>query len=623
MFQDDVKILIVDDMPSNAFVLEALLKLEGKNTLTAHSGEKALELAASERPALILLDVVMPGMNGYEVCKRLKADEKTKSIPIIFISARDTVKARVKGLKLGAVDYISKPFDQSEIVARINVHLSLEISKLQLTEIEKNYEDLIENIHEGELLWDNSGIVYANHAFLDIVGISADDIYSKDVDDFVDAIYLDEFKKILTDTFLGKNSDVKKGYEISIIKEDGSKLICSCFFNIAMFSRKRCVRISVNNISQILELEKQLAQAQKMEAIGSLTSGIAHDFNNVLALINGYTELAMFESDKESPIYEKLKIILDAGKKAVSMTRGLLSFGRKKSMIVCPVNLNNEIRETYSFLSRSLPKNIKFNLEIPEESIAISADSGMIQQVLVNLCINGRDAMLKGGELTVALEAVSVETVPANASAEALPGRYSKISVVDTGTGISDEIETKIFDPFFTTKSSGKGSGLGLSMVARIINNHNGWIDVSSKIECGTTFSLYIPMIEEVVDVDVWKEAAATPVSGFEKIIVVDSDRVQAAMVQNILLQAGYNVDISCSKEEALVKLSSSEYDLILSDHKLPGLNGVELGIIVNEEYPKMKVIITADHGDVPTTSNLLLRKPFTASELITSFKRL
>jgi PAS domain S-box-containing protein len=496
----DATILIVDDKVANIKLLETILNRYTKyHIFKAESGAEALKVAEQQQPSLILLDIMMPDMDGYETCTQLKNNPETKDIAIIFISARQMLEDKVKALSMGAVDYISKPFYHTEVVARVNLHISLQTTRKSLRDSEKKYIKMLENIQDGIFLWnEQDGIHYFNKAFSKILGLQNNQTPS------LEELIYEEDWMLVNDILKNAVSSGHKAtehdeYQVRMKRLDNGKILQTCWLpNADTYSGTINAFITVRDMTESIELEKQLIHKQKLEAIGSLTSGIAHDFNNILALINGYAELAMLELNEDSVLKENVQVILDAGKSAISLTKGLLAFSRKQSIGLQRLDLSLEIVRIKELIQRSLPAKIVLHTEVPDHSIWISGDAGMLQQVILNLCLNARDVMLpQGGNIHISMENLTIDSPPNSESTIIMPGDYVLVSIKDTGKGIPLEIQHKIFDPFFTTKKDGEGSGLGLAMVERIVKLHKGWIEVDSEPDKGTLFKLYFPLAHE------------------------------------------------------------------------------------------------------------------------------
>ena len=346
-------------------------------------------------------------------------------------------------------------------------------------------------------------------------------------------------------------------------------------------------------------LQNQLTQAQKMEALGRFSGGIAHDFNNILTVILGYSQLMLFKMSKDDPLRPQLETISRSGEKATALIRQLLAFSRKQMLEMLPVNLNTIVDNLGKMLGRLIGEDIKLELRTTPAIGSILADAGQIEQILMNLTINARDAMRDGGSLVIETAAIDLDEKYAGSHGEVQPGRYVMVSVTDSGEGMSEEVQQKIFDPFFTTKGAGKGTGLGLAMVHGIIKQHNGHISVYSEEGQGTTFKVYFPAIQDTVqDSKVAKPRAMPP--GTETVLLAEDEPSIRRLVSDTLLALGYRLLEAANGEEALhvAKKYPETIDLLLTDVIMPGMNGRELAEEISALKPGLSVVFMSGYTD-------------------------
>ena len=348
-----------------------------------------------------------------------------------------------------------------------------------------------------------------------------------------------------------------------------------------------------HNIAEHRRLEEQLRQAQKMEAIGTLAGGIAHDFNNILAAIIGYTELAMRDLPSSSQAWYKLQAVLRAGTRAKALVQQILTFSRHTEGTHIPVRFPQLLQEILTLLRASLPSTIEIRQHIDTESGVILADATQIHQVLLNLCANAEYAMREtGGILEVRLEAVEVDAALATMYPALHPGPYVRLTVQDTGHGIPSGVVERIYEPFFTTKEVGEGTGIGLSVVHGIVANHRGMITVESRRGQGTTFTIYLPRIEQDIESDAPEEASLS--QGRGRILFVDDEEALVRLGSTALAQLGYDVVAHTSSVEALAAFQAAphHFDLVITDYTMPQMTGEALARALRRLRPDLPIIL-------------------------------
>lgn len=378
--------------------------------------------------------------------------------------------------------------------------------------------------------------------------------------------------------------------------------------------------------SERVKLEEQLRQAQKMEAVGNLAGGIAHDFNNLLSVIRGYSFLLLQEEELEDSIYKSIKEIDIAGERAQGLTRQLLAFSRKQMLKPKVMNLNTHINEFESLFSRLIPENIELKYELEPELNHIFADPGQMEQVIMNLIVNARDAMPAGGCLTIKTTNAKLPEKLVNMEEKDRNNTFIAVSVTDTGIGMTKEVQQKIFDPFFTTKETGKGTGLGLSTVFGIVKQSEGYVWVESVYKKGSTFFVYLPAVNKKVIAEETEEAKEDFPRGHETILVVEDEISVRKMIVKMLNLYGYTTLEANDGWNGLsiYEQNLDSVDLILSDVVMPGLSGVELAEKIHKINPKQKIIYMSGYTDDKIVQSGIvkrgihfLQKPFTPEMLM------
>ena len=365
------------------------------------------------------------------------------------------------------------------------------------------------------------------------------------------------------------------------------------------------VIMTMNDVTEKKKLEDQLRQAQKMEAIGTLAGGVAHDFNNILTVITGYASMAKNRLRPGDPLQAMIDPILSSSERAAHLTQGLLAFSRKQIINPKPVDLNEIVSNIDKLLRRLIGEDIHFSTLLAEKSLITMADAGQIEQVLMNLATNARDAMPEGGALTIKIEEINLGADFVVAHGYGKPGKYALISVSDTGVGMDEKTREKIFDPFFTTKELGRGTGLGLAIVYGIVKQHEGAINVYSEPGKGTTFKIYLPFALSAIE-EVHAEAAQPPRGGTETILLAEDDLDIRRMIGFILTEFGYRVVDAVDGEDALEKFTSHgrEIDLLILDVIMPKKSGREVHDVVKAARPDANVLFISGY-----TADMLHKK--------------
>lgn len=391
------------------------------------------------------------------------------------------------------------------------------------------------------------------------------------------------------------------------------------------------VHAYAQDITDQLSLEAQLRQAQKIESIGQLAAGVAHDFNNMLAVIQGYTSLTLMRSDLPPKATEPLNEILSAAERASNLTRQLLTFSRKQIIEPRTLDLNDVVANLNKMLRRLIGEDVRLKFTRGDAPALVHADPGMVEQVIMNLAINARDAMPDGGELSLCVEAISLTEAEALHRFEARAGEFVRITVSDTGCGMDETTMKRIFEPFFTTKEPGKGTGLGLATVHGIVKQHGGWIEVNSQPEKGATFRIYFPEAMDAISVTSDKVIPLPVPGGTETILVVEDDPAVRKLARGVLEEYGYGVYDAGSAAEAMAvwRQHASDIRLLFTDIVLPdGMSGWTLAETLRRENNDLKVIYSTGFDSEtlgrrldPRSDHLLLRKPYPVQTLVSAVR--
>ena len=386
------------------------------------------------------------------------------------------------------------------------------------------------------------------------------------------------------------------------------------------------------DVTKEMELETQLRQAQKMEAVGQLAGGVAHDFNNLLQAIEGYSSMVWEDLSDNPEIRADLEQVMRAASRASTLVRQLLTFSRRQPLKPKNINLNSTVSDAVKMLRRLLGEHIDLRVRLAAEPYTIFADPGQVEQMLINLCVNARDAMPDGGVITISSESVVLDGAYCTQHPWAVEGEYAVFSVADAGVGMSAEVREHIFEPFFTTKAMGKGTGLGLATVYSIVQQHHGLLEVQSSVGDGTTFRVFLPLTTQEVGEEVVVPATEARQKGSGTILLAEDDEFVRNLAVQILQRAGYKALVALDGEEAvaLFRAHASEIDLCILDVVMPKMSGRAAYEEIAQIVPEMKVMFSTGYSHdalemdaLPKQAQHLLPKPYRPHEMLAYIKQL
>jgi PAS domain S-box-containing protein len=619
-------ILIVEDSLDGRQALQTLLAGQGYRLAFAENGPDGLAQAIELVPDLILLDVMLPGMDGLEVCRRLRANSLLAEVPIIMVTALDDRDTRLQGIMAGADDFISKRFDGTELRARVRTITRLNRYR-HLVRARAKFERLVELMPNGLLLADAAGTIsLVNSAMLqmlsvdrreNVLGLSLLMLIAPDQRDMCAA----ELHRAVAD------EDSVSQFETVFLPPNGAAFPAELDIGHFLWDDEPLAYVVVRDITVRRRMEGQLLQSQKMESIGRLAGGVAHDFNNLLTAIIGYAELALDSLPAHAQQQADLQEIHHAASSAAQLTRQLLSFARQQRIEPRIFSPNELLVGLDKLLGRLIGEDIELvTLPAPDLGL-IRADAGQIEQMLLNLAVNARDAMPEGGKLTIETTNAWLDHAYARVHVGIEPGAYVSLIVSDTGVGMDESIMRYAFEPFFTTKEPGRGTNLGLATCYGIVKQHGGTIELYSEPGRGTTIKIYLPRVEGSVDaLPASNVANATLPRGSEVVLVVEDEPGVRALVARVLGNLGYTVLEASEGDEALRFINAYKgpgIDLLLTDVIMPRLGGRSLAAQMAASFPNIKILFTsgyAEHGVMHQgqldPSVAFLAKPFSAAAL-------
>lgn len=493
---------------------------------------------------------------------------------------------------------------------------------------EERYRSLVENTLDGYFICEvpSARVMFVNQRGCDLFGYTMEEALNLTLWDTVapedHALLEDRMKKRIKKEKLAPERTVYMGR-----RKDGSTFRAETATSIVMFQGKPAMQGVFKDVTEQERLERQLQQAQKMEAIGTLAGGVAHDFNNLLQAILGYTQILSMGKEENDPDLSRLRQIENSAMRASELTQQLLAFSRKVESKLRPVDLNLEVNQVQKLLKRTIPKMIDIELHLQEDLQVVNADPAQVEQVLMNLGVNARDAMPEGGKLIIGTENAFLDKQYCGRHPGAVPGQYVCLSITDTGQGMARETLDHIFEPFYTTKEVGKGTGLGLSMVYGIVKSHGGYIMCYSEPGAGTTFKIYFPALEaETHAQDAQPEKEGQMRGGEETILLVDDEDLLRDIGKEILEQFGYAVITAPDGETALESYSqkSEEISLVILDFMMPGMGGKQCLEQLLAMAPDAKVVIASGYAvNGPTKAALeagargFIKKPFQLKQML------
>lgn len=630
-------VLVVDDNEQDRKLLRYNFDLQGYRILEAANGKAALELAASVKPDLIISDGLMPVMDGFQLLREIKENRELSEIPFIFYSSVYTGnREKDLALALGARAFIVKPqmpeqfwpeisrvmmqppavnaakelisssdeeflSEYSRIVAtKLEEKVSeLETASQQIASSESRYRNLFASMRDVVIIADQSRIIIDVNqpALRTVLGYETDELLGRKTS----VIYADtaQFELAGNEVFYRDDASAGKLLEIKFRRKSG-EIFDGELFALKMHGNDGAPSGNIGVIRDITErkkLEAQYLHAQKMDSIGTLAGGVAHDFNNILTVIVGLGQVTLMKMAADDPYRHNVGGILEAADRATQLTKELLIFSRKQLSERKSMDLNEVVTRMDKFLPRVIGEDISLKAALHDSPLSILADSYQLEQVLMNLAINARDAMPKGGALIVRTEQAVLHEEVVTTDGSGKPGVYAVLSVSDNGVGMDKATQQRIFDPFFTTKEVGKGTGLGLAVVYGIIKQHEGFITVYSEPGYGSTFKIYLPLTATPIEVSNIRKDL-TVAWGTETILLAEDDDLVRNLMEIVLKGAGYKVITATNGEDAVTKFKENvdSIQLLLFDLIMPRMNGKEASDEIHKISPGIKTIFSSGY---------------------------
>jgi PAS domain S-box-containing protein len=591
-------VLVVDDDPTLRLLARETLEAAGFGVSVAEDGLSAVAMCEHLAPDIVLLDVQLPGMDGFGVCTALCERLEGNPIPVLMMTALDDADSIHRAYEAGATDFITKPINWTLLPHRVHYLLraSRTLEALRISQARLDHAQRIARLGHWEL--DLQGETWywsdAMYRLLDVAPESAPSLEM-----LRRAVHPEDRSGV--ETALDEACRHARPYraDYRLLLADGQSRVFHEQTEVIVGNEGRPLQIvgTVQDITERVQLEAQLTQLHKMEALGLLAGGIAHDFNNLLTVILGNTEMVAMQMAEDNKPRRQLQQVLAAGTRAKDLVQQILTFSRRTPPQRRPIRLHDVVTEALRFLRASCPSTIEIRHALDPSVGTVLADPTQVHQVLLNLGTNAVHAMREtGGVLEMGLEAVDVDAAFAP-SRELKPGRHVRLTVSDSGYGMTPEVMERIFDPFFTTKPAGEGTGMGLAVIQGIVTNHGGAITVKSAPGRGATFEVYLPQVDMPVEEPSTPATAAT--GGARRILLVDDEVAVAQVGQEILRALGYAVRACTNPVEALeiFRAAPQHFDLVITDQTMPAMTGDKLVPELRRVRPDIPLILCTGYS--------------------------
>jgi PAS domain S-box-containing protein len=625
-------VLLVDDEPQVLVALEDLLS-DDFTVFKAHDPQAALNVVDSEKGlAVVLSDQRMPGMSGDELLARVhRTSEATRMLVTGFADLAAVIRAVNDGHIFA---YVTKPWNPEEL--QLLVRKAAEHFRLaqELAQERTLLHDLMDNIPDGIYFKDRQRrFLWANRAFSRTLnGGKPDELVGRKLSEVLGASREaeeaeGEDRRVMSEALPAQDvlHEVERHGETVWISETKAPIRSASGETIGLVGIARDVTERVRTESALRRAEEQLLQSQKMEAIGQLAGGVAHDFNNVLSVILGYGEILLEEMPREDPKHADLSVMVGAAQRAAALTRQLLAFSRRRAVQPDVVDLNTTVWGIDKMLRRIIGEDIDLRTTLASSPATVRADPSQLEQIILNLTVNARDAMPQGGTLRIETATVELDHKYASEHVGVTPGTFVLLRVSDTGSGMDAATQKRIFEPFFTTKEVGRGTGLGLSTVYGIVQQCGGHIVLESEVGKGTTFSIYLPEAKEAAVEPQIRRPQTRPPAGAGTVLVVEDDDEVRQVTVRMLRDQGYTVVDAGRPEDArtLALEHRAGVDVLLVDVVMPGMSGPTLAKELTALIPGLRVLYMSGYAGVAAEQEITLapgsdyiEKPFVPSAL-------
>ncbi len=624
---EKANIMVVEDEFIVSMEIQDRLKGLGYSIATAvASGEEAIEMAEKIKPDLVLMDIMLKGqMDGVEAAEIIRNQYE---LPVIYLTAHSDEATLTRAKISQPFGYLIKPFDERGLHTTIEMALYRHEMEKKLKQSEQWLSTVLTGIGDAVIATDASLLVkFINPVAATIIDIDENDALGKNINSIFN-LQSDDLgelnKRIISVLDTGKVETFPS--DIYIYNNNGDQVPVDCSVSPIRDDKGNIngIVLVFRDITEKIKLEKQLTQAQKMESIGMMAGGVAHDFNNILAAILGYASFIKVKIPTDDPNFKYVETIERSAQRGAELTAQLLTFTRGGKQDIKPVNVNSIVRETVKIISSTFDKAISIETRLFDGLPFVQADEVQMQQLLMNLCVNARDAMPQGGTLSIETDMIMIHERDTTFYMGAKAGNYVSLSITDTGIGMDKDTLDKIFDPFFTTKEKGKGTGLGLSMVYGVVKNHGGFEKVTSEPGKGTTFKIYFPAGDHIEQQA--EKLKKAPQHGDEVILVVDDEEPIRLFVKDVLESYGYTVKLAENGNQAIdiFEKEHKDIDLVILDMIMPKMGGLQTYLKLKMINPKVRAFLSSGYSPDGQAGEILrrgvngfLQKPYEMNDLL------